>query len=244
MASALGVTSVSNKLRRARRSASARGPRRRRHVRAIGRRGILGCRRCRCGRRNRRRSRRGLKPRYTPPPRRPRRSDWGRAPTYARPAPCGSDPYGRGGPPVQPGGRSHRLAPGGLRPSRRFARRCLRGGARVPDSSGAVPAATSALVLRRAGLATLALPPGRHTDGRWPGAIFLRAARALPRLARGRGLLARTPGFALGFLQALAGTFEFFLGDTNALLGDIRLQPRPLERLNGSVLFACCLLHV
>jgi len=76
-----------------------------------------------------------------------------------------------------------------------------------------------------------------------PGFVFLGTAGALPDLTCGRGVLTRAPGFALGFFQALACALQLFLGDAHALLGDVRLQPRPLERLSRGVLFAACLLH-
>ena len=76
-----------------------------------------------------------------------------------------------------------------------------------------------------------------------PGFVFLRTAGALPDLTCGRGVLTRAPGFALGLFQALACALQLFLGDAHALLGDVRLQPRPLERLSRGVLFAACLLH-
>jgi hypothetical protein len=76
-----------------------------------------------------------------------------------------------------------------------------------------------------------------------PGFVLLGAAGALPDLTRGRGVLARAPGFALGLFQALACALQLFLGDAHALLGDVSLQPRSLERLSRGLLFAACLLH-
>src|SRR5579863_4663381 len=73
--------------------------------------------------------------------------------------------------------------------------------------------------------------------------LFLGPAGALPYLARGGGLLAGAPRFALGFLQALARALQFFLGDAHALLGDVRLEPGALEGLCRGGRLAAVLLH-
>src|SRR5256885_10467699 len=58
----------------------------------------------------------------------------------------------------------------------------------------------------------------------------LRAPRALPHLACGRRLFARSLGVALRFLEALACALQLFLGETHTLLG----EDRKSTRLNSS----------
>jgi hypothetical protein len=71
----------------------------------------------------------------------------------------------------------------------------------------------------------------------------LRTSGPFPGLACGRRKLPGAFGLPLGLFQALAGPFELVFSDTHALLGDIRLQPDPRERLAGGFLFAACLFH-
>src|SRR5262249_8532357 len=85
---------------------------------------------------------------------------------------------------------------------------------------------------------------GRSHCGLSGRVVFLRAPRALPCLARHGGLLAGALRFALGFFQALTRAFELLLGDAHALLGDVRLQPNPVEGLRRRDLFAACFLHL
>ena len=66
-----------------------------------------------------------------------------------------------------------------------------------------------------------------------PGERYLRGAPCGPSstLCGWRGLLAGPLGLALGLFYPLAGALELFSGDPHALPGDLRLQPRALQRL-------------
>jgi hypothetical protein len=57
-------------------------------------------------------------------------------------------------------------------------------------------------------------------------------------------VLARTPGFPFGFLQALAGALELFFRDADSLLRHVRLQADALKGSRWRIGFAACLLHV
>jgi len=56
-------------------------------------------------------------------------------------------------------------------------------------------------------------------------------ARLLPGLASRGRLFSRPLGLALRFLHPPAGALELLFGDPDPLPGDLRLQPRALERL-------------
>jgi hypothetical protein len=85
---------------------------------------------------------------------------------------------------------------------------------------------------------------GRFGPGTLPRVIFLRTARPLPGLACGPGELAGTLGLAFGFFEALACALELIFRDAYSLLGDVGLQPYPLEGFSRRPVFAGCLLHL
>ena len=233
----------------ARRVYSGRLIRRRRcDCRVVEPSGTLGCRCGQDGDPGRRRS-----------GRRPRRSCRPRGRHYPR----GSLRCARRWPPC---GRSRRWRPrGACSDPARAAPRCR---ASAPSGAPRAPCRNAPDTLRRhdscyrrvaptapgpahgaeGALARLARRPDTARPGRLAAGSLLRFAFlgppcALPRLACDGREFAGTLRLTLRLFQAPACTFELILCDAYALLGDVRLQPDPLERFDRRILSAACLFH-
>jgi len=84
---------------------------------------------------------------------------------------------------------------------------------------------------------------GRPGHGSLRRPFLLGAACAFPCLACGSRELARTLGLAFRLFEALTRALELILRDAYALLGDVGLQPHPVERFGCRILVAACFLH-
>ena len=84
---------------------------------------------------------------------------------------------------------------------------------------------------------------GRPGHGSLRRPFLLGAACAFPCLACGSRELARTLGLAFRLFETLTRALELILRDAYALLGDVGLQPHPVERFGCRILVAACFLH-